>query len=101
MPISAVADALVAVAVGHGRGQGDEVVGGQADRFVGVGRIGMDYRPLWSSVTVPRASTLTLNTSRLLTAVRPSTTLPFRTRLTASPLAVSTRPVEPALMPSV
>ena len=36
----------VAVTVGHGRGQGDEAVGGQADRVVGVGRIGMDHRPL-------------------------------------------------------
>ena len=41
----AVAEACVAVAVGQGRGQGDEVVGGQADRLVGVGGIGMDYRP--------------------------------------------------------
>ncbi|MNE74827.1 hypothetical protein D3C80_1709350 [compost metagenome] len=54
----------------------------------------------WSRVTSPLAATLTVNTSALLVAVRPSTTAPLSDRLTASPLAVSVSPEAPATTPS-
>ncbi|MNE97341.1 hypothetical protein D3C80_1956710 [compost metagenome] len=54
----------------------------------------------WSSVTLPSAATLTVNTSWLPVAVRPSTTVPLSDRLTASPEAVSVSPEAPATTPS-
>ncbi|MOA23488.1 hypothetical protein D3C78_1441110 [compost metagenome] len=54
----------------------------------------------WSSVTLPSAATLTVNTSRLLRAVRPSTTVPLSDRFTAWPEAVSVSPEAPATTPS-
>ncbi|MNR00527.1 hypothetical protein D3C85_1163010 [compost metagenome] len=53
---------------------------------------------IWSSVTLPLAATLTVNTSRLVRAVRPSTTAPLSDRFTASPEAVSVSPEAPATM---
>ncbi|MNV82073.1 hypothetical protein D3C71_1757860 [compost metagenome] len=50
----------------------------------------------WSRVTLPLASTLTVNTSRLLVAVRPSTTVPLSDRFTTWPVSVSVRPEAPA-----
>ncbi|MCY1306345.1 hypothetical protein D9M70_562000 [compost metagenome] len=50
----------------------------------------------WSRVTLPLAATLTVNTSRLPRAVRPSTTAPLSDRFTASPVAVSVSPEAPA-----
>ncbi|MNO94530.1 hypothetical protein D3C76_861500 [compost metagenome] len=55
---------------------------------------------IWSSVTLPVAATLTVNTSRSLVAVRPSTTVPLSDRFTASPVAVSISPEAPATTPS-
>ncbi|MNG13115.1 hypothetical protein D3C84_967730 [compost metagenome] len=55
---------------------------------------------IWSSVTLPVAATLTVNTSRLPVAVRPSTTVPLSDRFTASPEAVSISPEAPATTPS-
>ncbi|MNQ96608.1 hypothetical protein D3C85_1122230 [compost metagenome] len=55
---------------------------------------------IWSSVTTPLAATLTVNTSRLSVAVRPSTTVPLSDRFTASPVAVSVSPEAPATTPS-
>ncbi|MNY14611.1 hypothetical protein D3C86_1477960 [compost metagenome] len=54
----------------------------------------------WSSVTLPLAATLTVNTSRLPVAVRPSTTVPLSDRFTAWPEAVSVSPEAPATTPS-
>ncbi|MNC43929.1 hypothetical protein D3C75_928180 [compost metagenome] len=54
----------------------------------------------WSRVTSPLAATLTVNTSRLVVAVRPSTTVPLSDRFTASPVAVSVSPEAPATTPS-
>ncbi|MNG12458.1 hypothetical protein D3C84_960710 [compost metagenome] len=54
----------------------------------------------WSSVTSPLAATLTVNTSALLVAVRPSTTAPLSDRFTAWPVAVSVSPEAPATTPS-
>ncbi|MNY11509.1 hypothetical protein D3C86_1445410 [compost metagenome] len=54
----------------------------------------------WSSVTLPLAATLTVNTSRLPVAVRPSTTEPLSDRFTAWPDAVSVSPEAPATTPS-
>ena len=68
---------------------------------LGLAALGCDSARIWSSVTVPPASTLTVNTSWLVVAVRPSTTPPFITRLTASPLATSISPLGPATAPSV
>ena len=48
------------------------------------------------NLTLPVASTETVNTRRLVVAVRPSTTPPTTERLTASPVAVSVRPEGPA-----
>ncbi|MNZ51936.1 hypothetical protein D3C78_697680 [compost metagenome] len=53
----------------------------------------------WSRVTSPLLATLTVNTRRLVVAVRPSTTVPLSDRLTASPVAVSVRPEAPATTP--
>ncbi|MNC50451.1 hypothetical protein D3C75_996920 [compost metagenome] len=50
----------------------------------------------WSRVTSPLAATLTVNTSRLVVAVRPSTTVPLSDRFTASPVSVSVNPEAPA-----
>ncbi|MNP67380.1 hypothetical protein D3C76_1632050 [compost metagenome] len=54
----------------------------------------------WSRVTLPLAATLTVNTSRLPRAVRPSTTAPLSDRFTASPVSVSVNPEAPATTPS-
>ncbi|MNR19151.1 hypothetical protein D3C85_1359190 [compost metagenome] len=55
---------------------------------------------IWSSVTLPVAATLTVNTSWLVRAVRPSTTVPLSDRFTTSPVAVSISPEAPATTPS-
>ncbi|MNR38599.1 hypothetical protein D3C85_1567140 [compost metagenome] len=55
---------------------------------------------IWSSVTTPLAATLTVNTSKLSVAVRPSTTVPLSDRFTAWPVAVSVNPEAPATTPS-
>ncbi len=55
---------------------------------------------IWSRVTRPEPFTVTVNTSWLVVAVRPSTTPPFKTRFTASPVATSTRPDGPAVIAS-
>ncbi|MNF91267.1 hypothetical protein D3C84_738620 [compost metagenome] len=55
---------------------------------------------IWSRVTTPSAATLTVNTSRLSVAVRPSTTVPLSDRFTTSPVAVSVNPEAPATTPS-
>ncbi|MNP58125.1 hypothetical protein D3C76_1530120 [compost metagenome] len=54
---------------------------------------------IWSRVTSPLVATLTVNTSRLVVAVRPSTVVPLDERLTASPVAVSMSPDAPPTTP--
>ncbi|MNH08665.1 hypothetical protein D3C79_680890 [compost metagenome] len=54
----------------------------------------------WSRVTSPLAATLTVNTSWLVVAVRPSTTPLLSDRFTASLVAVSVSPEAPATTPS-
>ena len=49
----------------------------------------------WSSVTTPVALTLTVKTRSPDVAVRPSTMAPLSARMTASPVATSTSPVDP------
>ncbi|MOA33811.1 hypothetical protein D3C78_1551400 [compost metagenome] len=51
---------------------------------------------IWSRVTSPLVATLTVNTKKLVVAVRPSTVVPLSERLTNSPVAVSVNPEAPA-----
>ncbi len=86
----------VIVATTRTRLSADKVAGWSSDPHPGSCWIAR----IWSSVTSPAASIVTVNTRSLLIAVRPWTTPPTSDRITFSPVATSTSPDEPAVTAS-